>query len=95
MGADKQNISPAKPKLSIRQIIMWVTIGASMVLFGFAAYYWIQASGTDEAEEIIKYQNTYRGLFVVIIVILVILTIYQIIPYLKKGNIEIEKDKKS
>jgi Na+-driven multidrug efflux pump len=94
MRADEHNpISEEKP--SMRQFIVWTSIGLSLFFFSLAAYYWIQAANADEAEEIVKHQTTYRSLFAIIIVILIILFIYQIIPYLMKGRIEIKKEGKS
>jgi amino acid permease len=86
--------SEHKNGISLRQFIVWITIGLSLFLFGLALYYRAQAENAVEYEEIVKHQNTYRSLFAVIIVILAILFIYQLIPYLKRmRSVEIEEEK--
>ena len=74
-----------------RMVIVYGTIGVSMFLFACAAYYRSKAIGAIEAEEISRNKTIYGILIGITFVILAALTVYQILPYIKRNEIEIQK----
>ena len=71
--------------------IVYGTIGVSLALFASAAYYRSKAVGAIEAEEISRNKTIYVLLLGITFVILAALTLYQILPYIKKGGVELAK----
>ena len=74
-------------------VMVYGTIGVSLALFASAAYYRSKAVGAIEAGEITRNKTIYALLLGITIVILAALTLYQILPYIKKGGVEISKSR--